>query len=94
MSKTLKMTFGYGDEQAEKRDYKFTVDDSLAAACKNKIIGINESLAGGTAGGLSSVFISDTSENLTKITYAELSSTTTEVIYRGGASSATDDTGD
>ena len=90
MSKTLKMTFGFGEEQDSTRNYTFTVADSLAAACKDKIKGINTSLAGGTAGGLSSFFLADNgTDAFTKITYAELNSTVTEVLdISGGASSA------
>ena len=89
MAKTLKMTFGYGEDQESTRSYNFTVEDSLAADCKDKIKAINTSLAAGTAGGLSSVFISDDEEFFSRITYAELSSTVTEVLdISGGASSA------
>ena len=90
MAKTLKMAFGYGEEQEETRNYSFTVADSLASACKAKILAINDSLAAGTAGGLSSVFISDGEEPFSKITYAALESTVTEELdISGGASSAT-----
>lgn len=89
MAKNLKMTFGYGQEQESTRNYNFSVDDSLAADCKDKILGINASLAAGTAGALSSVFISDDEEFFSKITYAELSSTETQVLdISGGGSSA------
>lgn len=89
MAKNLKMTFGYGAEQESTRNYNFSVDDSLAADCKDKIKAINTSLAAGTAGGLSTVFISDDEDFFSRITYAELSSSVTEVLdISGGASSA------
>ena len=87
MSKTLKMTFGY-DESELSRQYSFEVADSLASACKDKIKAINTSLAGGTAGGLSSFFLSDNEENFSAITYAALESSETLVLDIGGASSA------
>ena len=89
MAKNLKMTFGYGEEQDSTRNYNFTVDDSLAADCKAKIIGINESLFGGTDGGLASFFLADNgTDSFSKITYAEISSTETQVLdISGGASS-------
>ncbi|MBR0061819.1 MAG: hypothetical protein IJP68_10120, partial [Selenomonadaceae bacterium] len=77
MAKNLKMTFGYGAEQESTRNYNFSVDDSLAADCKDKIKAINTSLAAGTAGGLSTVFISDDEDFFSRITYAELSSSVT-----------------
>lgn len=89
MAKTLKMTFGYGENQESTRNYSFTVADSLAADCKYKILDINDSLEAGTAGDLSSVFISDDELNFSKITYAAVESTVTEVLdISGGASSA------
>lgn len=93
MSKNLKMTFGFGEEQEATRNYSFTVDDSLAADCKAKILGINASLAGGTDDGLAAFFLADNgTDNFSKITYAELNSTVTEVLdISGGASNATDD---
>ena len=90
MAKNLKMTFGYGEEQEVTRNYNFSVDDSLAAACKLKIIGINDSLAASTDGGLADFFLADNgSDQFSKITYAELNNTVTEVLdISGGASSA------
>ena len=90
MSKTLKTTFGFGAEQEFTRGYNFTVADSLASACKDKIKAINTSLEAGTAGGLSTFFVSDDGlSNFTKITYAALESTEIQVLdISGGASSA------
>ena len=90
MAKNVKMTFGFGAEQDSTRNYNLTVDDSLAADCKAKIIGINDSLAASTDGGLASFFLADNgTDAFSKITYAEISSTTTEVLdISGGASSA------
>lgn len=90
MAKNLKMTFGFGEEQEATRNYSFTVADSLAADCKNKIKAINVSLLGGTDDGLADFFLADNgTDQFSKITYAELSSTVTEVLdISGGASSA------
>ena len=90
MSQTLKMTFGYGESDFT-RQYAHEVADSLALDCKTKIKAINTSLAGGTAGGLSSFFISDDGEhNLTSIVSAQLESQTVTYLdlTSGGASSA------
>lgn len=89
MSQNLKMTFGFGEDQEAKRDYRFEVADSLATACKDKILGINSSLAASTDGGLADFFLADNgTDQFSKITYAELSSTETQVLdISGGASS-------
>ena len=87
MAKTLKMTFGYDDSDFT-RNYSFEIDDSLVSAAKDKIIGINTSLAAGTAGGLSSFFISDDGDNFVGITAAQVEETTvTYLDISGGASS-------
>lgn len=68
--KTVKTKFGYADDTS--RVYSFDVEDSLSAGVKPKILGINESLAAGTAGGLSSFFVSDSGANFLKITEASI----------------------
>ena len=90
MAQNLKMTFGFGAEQDSTRNYNFSVDDSLAADCKAKIKGINSSLEAGTDDGLASFFLADNgTDQFSKITYAELNSTETQVLdISGGASSA------
>ena len=90
MAQNLKMTFGFGAEQDSTRNYTLTVDDSLASACKAKIKGINSSLEAGTDDGLASFFLADNgTDQFSKITYAELNSTETQVLdISGGASSA------
>lgn len=88
MAKTLKLTAGYGDSDFT-RTYSFEIADSLVADAKTKIIGINDSLAAGTAGGLSSFFVSDDGDNFTGFVAAQVEST--EITYldiSGGASSA------
>ena len=89
MAQNLRMTFGFGEEQESKRDYKFEVADSLAASCKAKIIGINGSLSAGTDDGLAEFFLADNgTDAFSKITYAELTSSTVQVLdISGGASS-------
>ena len=90
MAQNLKMTFGFGAELDSTRNYTLTVDDSLAGDCKDKILAINESLAASTDGGLASFFLADNgTDAFSKITYAELNSSVTEVLdISGGASSA------
>lgn len=90
MANNLKMTFGFGAEQESTRNYNLAIDDSLVTAAKDKILGINASLAGGTDGGLADFFLADNgSDTFSKIIYAEISSTETQVLdISGGASSA------
>ena len=84
MSKTFKATFKYADDTT--RIYDLEVDDSLAAGVKEKVIAFNASLTGGTAGGLSTFFVSDGGENLLMISEAKLISTViTPVSIGGGA---------
>ena len=88
MARTVKIDFGYEDETT--RRYAFEVDDSITdTTVKNKIVGIKASLLSGTAGGMSSFFVSDDGENLIDITGAQVESTTTTVLdISGGASAA------
>lgn len=86
MSNTVKFTFGYSDTDF-KREYKLNVADSVASAdIKSAILGLNASLAGGTAGGLSAFFIADdfdATNNIgyfTGITAAQRDSSTEEYI--------------
>ncbi len=59
MSNAVKLTFGYSNTDFT-RDYKLSVDDSITSAnIKNAILGLNSSLTGGTAGGLSAFFVAD-----------------------------------
>ena len=84
MSKTFKATFKYADDTT--RIYDLEVDDSLAAGVKQNVINFNASLTGGTAGGLSTFFVSDGGENLLMISEAKLISTIiTPVSIGGGA---------
>lgn len=74
---SLNMKFAYHNTE-QTRSYKFDgIADSLVAGIKDKIIAVNNSLAGGTAGGLSSFFVSDDGDFLLKISEAEIRSTET-----------------
>ena len=84
MSKTFKATFKYADDTT--RIYDLDVDDSLAAGVKQNVINFNTSLIGGTAGGLSSFFVSDSGENLKIISEAKLISTTEIPVSIGSGS--------
>lgn len=79
MAKNLKLTFGYEDTE-DTRQYNFDVADSVDATCKNSILAINNSLKAGTAGGLSSFFVSDNGDNFSLITAAQLEETETIVL--------------
>jgi len=74
MSKTIKTKFKYTDDST--RIYAFDCEDSLAAGVKSKILAINGSLTGGTAGGLSSFFVSDAGANFSIIDGATIESST------------------
>ena len=91
MANTVKLTFGYGNNSAQTRQYSFgDVADSLIADVKDNILAVNASLTGGTAGGLSSFFIDDDGNNFTGITAAQIVAESETVIdlSAGGASSA------
>ena len=79
MSKKLKLVFGYADTDVT-RQYDFEVADSITAACKNGIIDINESLQNGTAGGLSTFFLSDEGDNFVTIVSGQLEETDKTVL--------------
>ena len=74
MSQTIKTKFKYADDST--RIYAFDCEDSLVAGVKLKILAINESLIGGTDGGLSSFFVSDAGENFVLIDGATIESST------------------
>ena len=66
--KNVKTKFKYADDST--RIYDFDCDDSLVTGVKDKIIAINASLQAGTAGGLSSFFVSDNGEYFVQISSA------------------------
>ncbi len=70
--KTVKTKFKYADDAT--RIYSFDCVDSLAADVKGKIQAVNASLSGGTAGGLSSFFVSDAGANFVIIDGATIES--------------------
>lgn len=76
--KTVKAQFKYADDST--RLYSFDCMDSLAAGVKGKIKAINASLTAGTAGGLSSFFVSDAGANFVIIDGATLESVYSEPI--------------
>lgn len=69
---TVKTQFAYADDST--RLYSFDCENSLAAGVKNRVIDVNDSLSNGTAGGLSSFFVSDDGENLVRISGVTLES--------------------
>ena len=83
MSNKLKLTFGYEDTDYT-RIYAFDVADSIdataAASMKAAVKAVNASLTAGTAGGLSSFFVSDEGDNFTLITDAQLELTEKTVL--------------
>ena len=89
MSSSVKLTFGY-DGSDFARIYSISVADSIAAdhtTIKSKIKAVNQSLAGGTAGGLDEFFLADdydgTNGKFTAITAAKIVTSSTENIDLG-----------
>lgn len=69
---SLQLKFGY-ENSDQKRTYTFSdISESIVADLKDNIIAVNNSLAGGTAGGLSSFFIDDEGNNFVRIEEANL----------------------
>ena len=87
MSKTFQATFAYEDTDFT-RTYNFEVDDATeAASLKAGVLAVNASLRAGTAGGLSSFFVSNEGDNFTLISDAQLVSTTKTTLAIHQASS-------
>lgn len=73
---SLQLKFGYHNSD-QKRSYTFSdVAESIVPDIKDTIMDINDSLTGGTAGGLSSFFIDDNGNNFAQIEEAQLTVTT------------------
>lgn len=69
---TLRTTFAYENTNFT-RTYDFDIETEEAkTTAKQKVIDINSSLEAGTAGGLSSFFVSDNGENFVKISNAKI----------------------
>lgn len=67
---SVTLTFGFKDETTRK--YKFDdVANAALSGIATKCKAINASLLGGTAGGLSTFFLSDDGENFTSILAAQ-----------------------
>lgn len=59
MANSVTLTFGYKDTDFT-RQYKFNnVENAALSSVKANVLAFNASISGGTAGGLSSFFISD-----------------------------------
>ena len=88
MPNVLKTTFGYADTDFT-RQYNWEVAESIQPeTLKAGILAINQSLANGTAGGLSSFFVSDEGDNFVTICAAQLEVTETTVLNIAGGSAA------
>lgn len=68
---TLRATFAYEGTNFT-RNYDFEIEDEFKADAKNKVLAINASMEAGTAGGLSTFFVSDNGENFIKISSAKI----------------------
>ena len=76
---TVKTKFEYKDNST--RLYTFNgVAEDVVGEVTDKIKSINSSLAAGTAGGMSSFFVSDNGNNLVSITAAQIEVTTTQYV--------------
>lgn len=83
---SLQLSFGYKNSE-QKRSYTFSdIPDSVVSGMKEKIIGINDSLAASTDGGLASFFVDDNNNNLQAIEEAKLVTITETPLDLGGNS--------
>lgn len=72
MAAKTSVTLTFGFEDATTRKYKFDdVANAALSGIATKCKAINASLVGGTAGGLSTFFLSDDGENFTSILAAQ-----------------------
>ena len=74
MAKSITLTLGYEDSDFTRQMKLDNVSDTDAVAntVRAKIQAVNASLSGGTAGGLSTVFLGDSGEHFTEITAAQI----------------------
>lgn len=76
---TLRATFAY-ENTNETRKYDLDISEDAIPNVKEKTLAINASLAAGTAGGMSSFFVSDNGNHMIKISNLELISITETVL--------------
>ena len=80
MPNVLKTTFGYADTDFT-RQYNWEVAESIQPeTLKAGVLAINQSLANGTAGGLSTFFLSDEGDNFVTIVSGQLEETDKTVL--------------
>ena len=79
MSSTIRATFAYEGTEFTRK-YDLDIEDEQIANAKAKALAINASLAAGTAGGLSSFFVSDNGENMKEISALQLITVTETVL--------------
>lgn len=78
------LTLGFADDTNRKLKLDNLSESAIApATIKPKILAINASLQGGSAGGLSSFFLSDNGANFTGIIAAQTDSDDTEFLING-----------
>lgn len=81
MANSITLTLGYeGSDFTRKMKLDNLADENIVANdVRTKVKAVNASLAGGTAGGLSTFLLGDNGEHFTGITAAQID--TTEVQY-------------
>lgn len=80
---TVQIKLGYENTE-DTRTYEFGgLSESVLDDVKAQVLAINQSLAGGTAGGLSTFFVSDNGDNLKSIVSARAKIIEEEVLDLG-----------
>ena len=79
MASTIRATFAYEGTNFTRK-YDLDIADDQIASAKAKVLAINASLEAGTAGGMSSFFVSDNGENMKEISALQLFTVTETVL--------------
>lgn len=79
MANTLRATFAYTGTNFT-RNYDLDISEDAISTAKAKTMAINESLAAGTAGGMSTFFVSDNGEPMKAISELKLITVTETIL--------------
>ena len=84
---SVKLTFGYSNSDQTRQLNFSNVAESLIPDIKDNVLAINDSIAAGTDGGLTSFFKDDDGNNFSGITAAQIVSETVKTISLSGGAS-------